>query len=115
MYDSIGAKCRFRLARSVGLELARSVGLELARSVGLELARSVGFKIGADMHSFRCRLKTKINHIFYSKTQKKSILRWNIVFVWLLNRTHYPHKSYIQLQNAKKIVYCEGILCLCGL
>ena len=77
----IGAKCRFQLARSVGLELARSVGLELARSVGLELARSVGFKIGSDMHSFRCPLKTKINHIFLCKTLRKSILRWNIVFV----------------------------------
>ena len=64
----IGAKCRFQLARSVGLELARSVGLELARSVGLELARSVGFKIGSDMHSFRCPLKTKIT--LYSQAKR---------------------------------------------
>ena len=47
MLVSIGAKSRFRLARSVGLEIGAKCRFELARSViRLELARSVGFDWG---------------------------------------------------------------------
>ena len=59
-------------------------------------------------------LNTHTNRIFHRKTPKNSVLQWNIVFVWLLNPTQYPHKSYIPLQNAKKSVFCYGISCLCG-
>ena len=80
-----------------------------------------------------------------AKHQKKGVLQWNIVFVWLLsllnthtNRifhcktlkklcflmdyrvcvdvesTQYPHISNIPSQNAKKIVFCNGLPCFCG-
>ena len=54
--------------------------------------------------------------IIYSiaKRLKNSVLLWNIVFVWLLRPTQYAHKSYIPLQNAKKMVFCNGISCLCN-
>ena len=45
-----------------------------------------------------------LTQIVYSmaKRYKNSFLQWNIVFGWLLSPSQYPHKLYIQLQNAKK-------------
>ena len=60
------------------------------------------------------RLNTHTNRIFHCKTLKK----WRFAMEYRVcvdvESTHYTHKSYIPLQNTKKMVFCNGLSCLCA-